>query len=141
MTDTLRTQRDLPYPPQQVFAAFANAQQLATWWGPSGFRNTFSTFEFETGGRWIFTMHGPNGQDYANESVFEQIVPNQRVVIRHICQPHFTLSIELAAIPNGTQLSWAQKFESAEVCEKVSAICIPANEQNLDRLTAVLAAS
>lgn len=141
MTDTLRTQRDLPYPPQQVFAAFTNAQQLATWWGPSGFRNTFSTFEFETGGRWIFTMHGPNGQDYANESVFEQIVPNQRVVIRHVCQPHFTLTIELAAIPSGTRLNWAQKFESAEVCEQLSAICIPANEQNLDRLTAVLAAS
>jgi uncharacterized protein YndB with AHSA1/START domain len=36
--------------------------------------NTFHTFEFRPGGSWIFTMHGPDSADYANQSEFVEIV-------------------------------------------------------------------
>jgi uncharacterized protein YndB with AHSA1/START domain len=38
-----------------------------------------------------------------------------------------------------TRLTWRQCFESAHARDRVAGICIPANEQNLDRLQAELA--
>jgi uncharacterized protein YndB with AHSA1/START domain len=58
---TFRTSRDIPAPPDQVFAAFSDPQRLARWWGPAGFTNTFNVYEFKSGGRWSFVMHGPVG--------------------------------------------------------------------------------
>ncbi|MCC7248065.1 MAG: SRPBCC domain-containing protein, partial [Lysobacter sp.] len=59
--------------PAQVFAAIADPRRIATWWGPDGFTNTIHTFEFVEGGRWLLTMHGPDGKDYPNESRFLRI--------------------------------------------------------------------
>lgn len=136
---TLRTERTLPYPPQAIYNAFASADLLATWWGPEGFTNTFETFDFTVGGRWVFVMHGPDGKSYANTSVFEALEPGQRVVIRHDCAPTFTLTVALAEVPGGTHLTWEQAFDDATTAQAVKAIVGPANEQNLDRLTRVLA--
>ena len=135
-----RSERVFAAPPARVFAAFARADELARWWGPAGFRNTFETCDFVPGGRWVFVMHGPDGTDYPNESVFRAIEPDARVVIDHVCPPHFTLTVTLAADPGGTRLTWVQAFASASFAAQVRHIIEPANEQNLDRLAAVLAA-
>jgi len=128
----------LPADPRTVFAAFEQPDRLARWWGPSGFTNTFEQFEFKPGGRWIFVMHGPNGANYANESVFRDIQRDLRIVIEHVVQPRYTLTVTLTARGDQTLLAWVQEFESAEVAEKMRRVVEPANEQNLDRLQALL---
>jgi uncharacterized protein YndB with AHSA1/START domain len=136
-----RTQRVLPHPPRQVFDAFANPEVLARWWGPDGFTNTFETFEFRTGGRWKHVMHGPNGAEFQNESVFLELTAPSAVVIHHVSQPRYVLRINLTprAAGTGTEIEWAQEFEDSGVAERVRHIVEPANEQNLNRLEAVLA--
>lgn len=52
--------------PSQVFAAMSEPARLARWWGPHGFASTIHEFEFKPGGRWLLTMHGPDGKDYPN---------------------------------------------------------------------------
>lgn len=135
---TLCTSRTLPYTPKEIYRAFASAELLAAWWGPDGFSNTFEIFEFRTGGRWKFVMHGPDGTNYSNESVFKEVVTNAKVVIHHDCPPYFTLTVELAPITDGTHLSWQQVFEDAATAQAVKQIVGPANEQNINRLTQVL---
>jgi uncharacterized protein YndB with AHSA1/START domain len=132
------TERVLSASPRGVFAAFEQPDRLAEWWGPSGFRNTFEQFEFTTGGRWTFVMHGPNGADYQNDSVFREIKPDTKIVIEHVSQPRFTLTVTLTARGNRTHLAWVQEFESAEVAARMRPLCQPANEQNLDRLESAL---
>ena len=129
------TKREIPADPATVFAAFANPDLLAKWWGPAGFTNTFSQFEFREGGKWVFVMHGPDGTNYPNESEFTEIIPEQKIVIRHIVQPVFTLTVQISATENGSLVEWIQEFESEEVAKNVAHIVIPSNEQNLDRLT------
>jgi uncharacterized protein YndB with AHSA1/START domain len=138
---TFHTTRPLPCPPAAVYAAFAAPEVLATWWGPDGFSNTFEVFEFQPGGRWQFVMHGPGGSHYPNQSRFEALEPGERIVIRHVNAPLFTLTVRLAAVDGGCRLDWTQVFDDAQVAQAVRHIVEPANEQNLDRLTRALALS
>jgi len=136
---TVRTRRVLPHPPGAVFAAFARPELLARWWGPNGFTNTFEVFDFRAGGRWTFVMHGPDGSHHPNESVFEAVDEPSRVVIRHLSVPPFVLTVGLEADGGGTAVTWAQEFADPETAARLLALVGPANEQNLDRLQAVLA--
>jgi uncharacterized protein YndB with AHSA1/START domain len=135
---TFRTHRVLPNTPEQVYEAFAQPELLARWWGPKDFTNTFHVFEFKPGGLWKFVMHGPHGANYLNESVFLELDSPSRIVIQHLSEPHFILTIKLAAHEDGTEVSWNQEFEDAEVAARIKHIVEPANEENLDRLQSVL---
>jgi uncharacterized protein YndB with AHSA1/START domain len=133
---TFKTSRDIPATVDQVFAAISDPQRLNRWWGPAGFTNTFSVCEFKQGGCWSFIMHGPDGHNYPNENVFTEIDAPHKVVIQHLVEPMFFLTIGLKASAAGTLVSWSQAFESAEVASRIEHIVVPANEQNLDRLLA-----
>ena len=132
------TERTLPFSPQLVYNAFASADLLATWWAPEGFTNEFEIFEFQVGGRWNFVMVGPDGMRYQNQNIFTEIESASRVVIRHDCEPFFTLTVQLKKIADSTHLSWDQVLDSVEMARAVRERVGPANEQNLDRLTRVL---
>jgi len=135
----LTTERLISAPVEDVFAAFERPELLAAWWGPEGFTNTFQHFEFRPGGKWVFTMHNPNGISYHNESHFQVIEPNRKIVIEHDVPPWFLLTITLTPQQNQTLLHWRQEFENAHTLEKIRDVCEPGNEQNLDRLQALLA--
>lgn len=129
--------RHIDAPPEQVFRAFADPARLARWWGPDGFSSTFTTFEFRPNGRWTFVMHGPDGTDYPNESVFREIGPEERIVIEHLGGVHhFVLTITLASRGRGTELGWRQVFDTAAHRAEIAPVVEKANEQNLDRLAA-----
>ena len=139
---SFRHSRELPATPAAVFAAIVDPVRLARWWGPTGFTNRFRICDVTPGGRWSFTMIGPNGVEYPNESEFVELLADQRVRIRHLSPPHFVLTIELAdstETEGGTLLTWTQTFEDPGVAAVVRSIVVPANEQNLDRLSAELA--
>jgi uncharacterized protein YndB with AHSA1/START domain len=101
----------------------------------------FEKFEFKSGGVWRFTMVGPDNANYQNVATFESIVPNSLVVVKHLSQPHFTLSIKLDPTATGTTVTWEQAFESPEVAASLRHIVEPANEQNLSRWQAEVMAS
>ena len=133
---TYTTTREIPAPMEQVFAAISDPERLARWWGPAGFSNTFSVCDFKKGGRWVFTMHGPDGHSYANESMFAAIEPPRKVIIQHVSNPRYLMTIALTPMASGTLVSWSQAFEDSRVGQRLESIVVPANEQNLDRLTA-----
>ncbi|MGE5451991.1 MAG: SRPBCC domain-containing protein [Acidobacteriota bacterium] len=135
---TLHTTRQLAATPAAVFAAIQDPERLARWWGPNGFTNRFEVFQFQTGGQWVFDMIGPDGKTYPNSSVFAALDTNRQVAIEHVSHPQFRLTITLEPSAGGTLVHWDQAFADASVAESVRHICEPANEQNLDRLTAEL---
>ena len=136
---TFKTSRTFDATPGELFAAIRDPLRLARWWGPAGFSNRFETFEFKPGGQWRFSMVGPDGTIYPNESTFAAIEADRRLVVRHLNQPHFQLTITLAPLASGTLLSWEQAFDDPAVAAALRHIVEPANEQNLDRLGAEIA--
>lgn len=70
-------------PRTKVWRAFTEPEHLIQWWGPNGFTNTFHEFAFKEGGVWRFMMHGPDGTDYPNRIVFDEIVPQEHIAYTH----------------------------------------------------------
>ena len=135
------TSREIAAAPERVFAAFSDPERLARWWGPAGFTNTFGVCEFREGGQWSYVMHGPDRGTYKNESVFAEIEAPRRIVIENLSAPKYRLTVSLDASPAGTIVSWAQEFESEDMARRVEKFVVPANEENLDRLTAEVLSS
>ena len=131
--------RELKFSREEVFAAIADPERLARWWGPAGFTNTFHEFDFHPGGNWRFIMHGPDGKDYENHNVFESIVRPDLISLQHVCPPQFHMTMTLTALLNGgTRIHWRQRFADAQIRNAVAKFADDANEQNFDRLTAEL---
>ena len=133
------TSRLISAPREVVFKAWTDPHQLVHWWGPKGFTNTFHRFDPRPGGFWHFVMHGPDGGNYENESVFVEILKPERIVIKHLSPPHFDLTATFADQAGRTKLTWRMLFETTAEREKVKKLATGANEQNLDRLEAQLA--
>lgn len=67
---TILSSRTFSFEIDTVYKAWTEPQWLAQWWGPEGFTNTFYEYDLRVGGKWDFTMHGPDGKDYKNLSEF-----------------------------------------------------------------------
>ena len=139
MENELVTSREFPIPRELVFEAWANPEHLARWWGPNGFTNTFETFAFRPNGEWKFTMHGPNGADYPNQCKFLEIDRPERIVLLHESNPRFTITALFEDLGDRTRLTFRQQFESNRDFEIVKNYASDGNEQNMDRLGALLA--
>ncbi|MFG6115731.1 SRPBCC family protein [Halobacillus sp. MO56] len=120
---------------EHIFKAFSNPDKLKKWWGPKGFSNTFFEFDMKPGGHWHYVMHGPEGIDYENKSVFLEVVESEKLALRHLEPDHeFLLTITLSELDGQTKLTWHMLFDTPDECNKVKSFVIKANEQNLDRL-------
>jgi uncharacterized protein YndB with AHSA1/START domain len=122
-----------------VWRAWTEPELLAQWWGPLGFRNAFQTFEPVPGGRWVFTMHGPDGAAYPNESHFVEVAAPGRIVFDHVSGHRFRVLATFEPEAGGTRVTFRMIFEDADHCREIRGFVTDANEQNFDRLGFVLA--
>ena len=58
-------------------------------------------------------MHGPDGTDYKNISVFVEIVKPERIVFDHISGPKFRATVTFAEKAEKTEVVWRMLFETA----------------------------
>ncbi len=105
--------------PELVFEAWTSAEHLARWWGPTGFTITTRAFEFKVGGVWLFTMHGPDGTDFPNRIVYEEIVRPRRIVCSNYGgneggPAEFQTSVTFAPEAGKTRVTLRSLFPSVE---------------------------
>jgi uncharacterized protein YndB with AHSA1/START domain len=79
----LVTTRVFDAPRALVFEAWTSAEHLGQWWGPRGFTTKTHEFDFRVGGTWRLTMIGPDGREYPNRVVYQEIVRPSRIVYAH----------------------------------------------------------
>lgn len=75
--------RMLDAPRELAWQAMTDPRHLVQWWGPNGFTTTVQQMDVWPGGVWTLVMHGPDGTDYPNHSVFQQVVYPERLVFTH----------------------------------------------------------
>ncbi|QEO14915.1 polyketide cyclase [Agromyces intestinalis] len=72
-------ERTYPHPPARVFAALADRDQKAKWFGGAGDPDTTWEFDFREGGREL--QHGPfEGRMSTYDAIYHDIVDDERVV-------------------------------------------------------------
>lgn len=106
--------RLLNAPVELVWEVWTDPEHLKNWWGPDGFTNTISKMQLEEGGEWDLVMHGPDGKDYKNKSVFKEIIKHKKIVYEHVSAPKFLATIGFESRGNTTFLNWHMLFASRE---------------------------
>jgi len=142
------TTRVYDAPRDLVFAAWSDPDRIAQWWGPNGFTTTTSEFDMRPGGVWRFVMHGPDGRDYPNRVVYEEIVRPERLVYSHgndddVEPVHFRNTVTFEDLGGRTRLTMRAVFPSAEERDRVAREygAVEGGEQTLARLAEYLAAT
>lgn len=78
------------------------------------------------------TMHGPDGTNFPNRSIFKEIVVEKKIVFEHF-NPHFITTVVFESVDSETLIDWSMVFDTAEMRD----IVVKAEEglrQNLDKL-------
>ncbi len=137
-------------PRELVWEAWTDPGQVVKWWGPDGFTTTIEKMDVRPGGVWQHVMHGPDGTNYPNKSVFVEVVKPERIVYTHGGGReggpgvHFEATWTFEAIADGrTRLTIRQLFPSAADRERIVKEfgAIEGGKQTLARLAEHLAKS
>lgn len=67
-------------PRELVFKAWTEPEHFARWWGPKGWTVPVCQIDLRPGGRILFCMRSPEGQDVWNGGVYREVSPPERLV-------------------------------------------------------------
>lgn len=115
----IRISRLLNAPVELVWEVWTDPDHIKNWWGPNGFSNTITKMEVQPGGKWNLVMHGPDGVDYDNESIFKEVIQYKKLVYEHLSYPKILVTVEFEGRGKQTQLNWHMLFESREILIEV----------------------
>ena len=74
-------ERVLDAPRERVWEAWTDPEHVKKWWGPKDFTAPSIESDFEEGGKYLYCMKGPDGQEYWSTGTFREIVPMERIVV------------------------------------------------------------
>lgn len=102
-------ERVLNGPPEKIWKAWMTPAILAQWFCPRPWSITDAVIEPEVGGRFAFTMHGPEGEVMPNDGVFLLVEPNRRWITTDAFVkgwlpaglPFMSAEVELTPLPDG----------------------------------------
>jgi uncharacterized protein YndB with AHSA1/START domain len=140
--------RDFDAPRELVWEAMTDPRHVVQWWGPRGFTTTIEEMDVRPGGVWKHVLHGPDGIDYPNRSVFTEIVKPERISFSNDGNRegapciHFQATWTFESLEGGrTRTTIRMVFPTAEARERVVKEygAIEGGEQTLARLAEQLA--
>lgn len=79
----LRLIRVYNAPAKLIWEVWTQDKHVTNWWGPRGFTLTTKSKDVRVGGKWIYTMHGPDGVDYPNITTYLEVIPHKKLVYDH----------------------------------------------------------
>ncbi len=67
-------------PRELVWKAWTVPEVFMRWWGPKGFTAPVIRMDLREGGRYLWCMRSPEGEDYWSTGMYREIVPPERIV-------------------------------------------------------------
>ena len=107
-------------PRDLVWKMWSDPKHIVNWWGPNGFTTTMQEMDFRPGGAWRFIMHGPDGRDYQNKSIYREIVKPERIRYSHVSGPLFEATVTFTEEGNKTRVEVRMLFESVELRDRTA---------------------
>ena len=110
----IKISRLLNTPIELVWEVWTKPEHIKNWWGPDGFTNTITKMEVGPGGEWDLVMHGPDGTNYKNKSIFREIIKHKKIVYEHVSSPEFLATIKFEKRGDATFITWHMLFGTRE---------------------------
>lgn len=131
-------------PVKMVWNAWVDPKQVAQWWGPRGFTLTSKNKDVKPGGKWVYTMHGPDGKDWPNITVFHEVEKYSRLVYDHGANENqpalFRVTVEFTEIKGKTKMEMTMALATAEAAKETKKFIKSAQgDSTWDRLAEYLA--
>ncbi len=73
-------ERVIDAPRELVWKAWTQPEYVRRWWGPGGFTAPVIRIDLREGGRYLFNMRSPEGQDFWSTGEYREIVLMERIV-------------------------------------------------------------
>lgn len=132
-------------PVKMVWDAWVDPKQVAQWWGPRGFTLTTKSKDVKVGGTWVYTMHGPDGVDYPNKTVFLEVEKYSRLVYDHGANDDrpamFRVTVNFTEINGKTKMEMTMALPTPEAAVEAKKFIKKAGgDSTWDRLAEYLAA-
>ncbi len=109
-------------PVQAVWDAWTDLDQVAQWWGPRGFTITTHHKDLRPGGTWKYTMHGPDGVDYPNITLYHEVEPGAKLVYDHGATedrpPLFRVTVTFSDVKGKTKMDMRMTLPTPEAAEE-----------------------
>jgi uncharacterized protein YndB with AHSA1/START domain len=109
-------------PVDAVWNAWTDPEQVAHWWGPRGFTITTHSKDLRPGGQWHYTMHGPDGVNYPNRTMYFEVEEHSKLVYDHGAAedqpPLFRVTVLFSKSGNKTKMEMTMAFSSPESREQ-----------------------
>ncbi|WP_269850831.1 SRPBCC family protein [Methanosarcina horonobensis] len=67
-------------PRELVWKAWTKPEHLMQWWGPKDFTAPVIKMDFRVGGKYLWCMRSPEGEDYWSTGVYREIVEQEKLV-------------------------------------------------------------
>jgi uncharacterized protein YndB with AHSA1/START domain len=118
----ISTTRIFDAPRDLVFKVWTNPVDIVIWWGPNGFTNTNHAMDVRPGGVWRYTMHGPDGVDYANRIEYLEVKVPELLVYNHgddEMNGAFHVTVTFEDLGKQTRLTMKSVFRSKEERDEV----------------------
>lgn len=78
--DGVTIERVVQAPREVVWRAWTEPEHFARWYGPAGFTLPVCEIDLRVGGRHLWGMRSPDGQEMFSTGVYSEVVPNERFV-------------------------------------------------------------
>ena len=126
-------------PVQAVWDAWTDDAQVGKWWGPRGFTLTTHSKDLRVGGTWTYTMHGPDGVDYPNSTLYHEVEKHAKLVYDHGANddrpPLFRVTVLFSETGGKTKMDMTMTLATPEAAEETRKFVKKAGgESTWDRL-------
>ena len=79
-TERMVITRVFDAPRELVWKAWTEPEYVMQWWGPKGFTTPFCEMDFRVGGKFLYCMRTPDGQECWNGGEYHEIVLHEKIV-------------------------------------------------------------
>jgi uncharacterized protein YndB with AHSA1/START domain len=121
-SNEIRIIRVYDAPVEAVWDAWTDPAQVGQWWGPRGFTLTTHSKDLRPGGHWRYTMHGPDGTDYENHTVYFEVEKCAKLVYDHggyeDRPPMFRVTVLFRETDGKTEMDMTMTLPTPEAAEE-----------------------
>jgi uncharacterized protein YndB with AHSA1/START domain len=67
-------------PTERVWQAWTNPEHMKKWWGPKEYSCPDCEIDLRVGGKYLYSMLGPDGKKIWVTGIYKEIIPNRKLV-------------------------------------------------------------